>query len=59
MHRCQTLLVLGDERIHDGAVACTERGPAIENSVYLAGVCEKPTTSVGGSVLLDPLSVAV
>ncbi len=31
---------------------------AIENSVYVAGVCQAPPVSVGRSVLVDPMGVA-
>ncbi|MFJ6028791.1 nitrilase-related carbon-nitrogen hydrolase [Pseudarthrobacter sp. NPDC092424] len=30
---------------------------AIENSVYVAGVCQAPPVSLGGSVLVDPMRV--
>jgi predicted amidohydrolase len=30
---------------------------AIENSVYVAGVCQAPPVSVGRSVLVDPMGV--
>ena len=30
---------------------------AIENSVYVAGVCQAPPASVGRSVLVDPMGV--